>query len=149
MSLRESQVTVETVEQNLERVLQSLEVMLLCGIFLRPHLCLRFQSERAQISEQMPEDLQLIGHRKAIEFQHDRRIERSDVAVPDVVRDPGEEDVGVTALKRAHHWQFGNGMALPEIFAQKQRIDPRGVAAHDHILVVVRKNLRLDEVARA
>ena len=40
-------------------------------------------------------------------------------------------------------------MALPEIFAQKERVDPGGVAAHDHVLVVVRENLRLDEVARA
>ena len=69
--------------------------------------------------------------------------------MPDVVRDSGKEDVGVTAFERTHHWQFGNGMALPEIFAQKQRIDPRSVAAHDHILIVIRKNLSLDEVARA
>ena len=149
MSLREPEITVEAVEQNLECVVQRLKVMLLRGIFLRAHFCLRFQSKRAQISEQMPEDLQLIGHRKAIELQHDRRIERSDVAVPDVVRDSGEEDIGVTAFECAHHRQLRNGMALPEIFAQKQRIDPRGVAAHDHFLIVVGKNLRLDEVARA
>src|SRR4029077_16202329 len=79
MSLREPQVTVETVQQNLERILQRLEMMLPCGIFFRPHLRLRFQSERAQISEQVPEDLQLIAHRKTIEFQHDRRIKRGDV----------------------------------------------------------------------
>src|SRR2546421_10468073 len=119
MSLCEPQVTVETIQQNLERVLQSLEVMLLCGIFLSAHFGLRFQPKRAQISEQMAEDLQLIGYRKAIEFQHDRWIERGDVAVPYVVRNPGEEDIGVTALERPHHWQFGNGMALPEIFAQE------------------------------
>ena len=40
-------------------------------------------------------------------------------------------------------------MALPEIFPQKERVDARGVAAHDHILVVVGKYLGLDEVARA
>src|SRR2546430_9732947 len=100
MSLRESQIAVKAIQQNLERVLQRLEVMLLRGIFLRAHFCLRFQSERAQISEQMAEDLQLIGHRETIEFQHDRGIERSDIAVPHVVRDSGEEDVGVTTLKR-------------------------------------------------
>src|SRR6266480_5984795 len=97
----------------------------------------------------MAEDLQLIRHRKTIELQHDRGIERSDVAVPDVVCNPGEEDVGVPTLERARHWQLGNGMALPKIFAQEQRINPRSVAAHDHILIVVGKNLRLDEVARA
>src|SRR5207249_5026261 len=149
MSLYESKITVETVEQNLERVVQSLEVMLLCSIFFRPHFRFRFQTERVEIGEQMAEDLQLIGHRKTIEFQHDRRIERSDVAVPDVVRNSRKEDVGVTALERAHHWQLGNGMALPEIFAQEQRINPRRVAAHDHVLIIVGKNLGLDEVTRA
>src|SRR6266496_3596525 len=119
MSLRESQIAVKAIEQNLERVLQRLEVMLLCGTFLRPHFGLRFQSKRAQISEQMAEDLQLIGHGKTIKLQHDRGIERSDVAVPDVVRNPGEKDIGITALERAHHGQLGNGMALPEVFAQK------------------------------
>src|SRR5204862_3717907 len=115
MSLREAQITVEAGQQNLERILQSLEMMLLCGIFLRPHLGLRFQPKRAQISEQMAEDLQLIAHRKTIEFQHDRRVERSDVAVPDVVRNSGEEDISVSTFECAHHRQFWNGMALPEI----------------------------------
>src|ERR1044071_9587271 len=149
MSLREPEIAVETVQQNLERIMQRLQVMLPGWILLRPHFGLRFQSERAQVSQQMPEDLQLIAHRKTIEFQHDRRIERSDIAMPDVVRNPGKEDIDVTAFKRTHHWQFGNGMALPEIFAQKQRIDPCGVAADDYILIVVRKNLRLNEVTRA
>jgi hypothetical protein len=38
-------------------------------------------------------------------------------------------------------------VALPEILAQEEGVDPGGVAAHDHVLVVVGKNLRLDEVA--
>ena len=97
----------------------------------------------------MPENLELIGRRKTIELQHDRRIKRSDVAVPDVARDAGEKDIGVTAFETAHHRQLRNGMALPEIFAQKQGVDARGVAAHDHVLVVVGENLRLNEVARA
>src|SRR4026209_2648391 len=149
MSLPKAEIPVEAIQQNLELVLQCLEVVLLRGILLRPHFCLRFQSKCAQIGDQMPEDLQLIRHRKTIEFQHDRRIERSDVAVPDVVRDSGKEDVGVTAFERTHHRQLRNGMTLPEIYAQKQRIDPRGVAADDYILIVVRKNLCLDEVTRA
>ena len=97
----------------------------------------------------MPKDLQLIGRREAVELQHDRRIKRGDVAMPDVARHTGEEDVGVTAFECARHRHFGNGMALPKIFAQEERVDARGVAAHDHVLVIVRKNLRLNEVARA
>ena len=40
-------------------------------------------------------------------------------------------------------------MALPEIFAEEECVDPRGVPAHDHILVIVGKDLRLDEIAGA
>ena len=69
--------------------------------------------------------------------------------MPDVARHAGEKDVGVTAFEPAHHRHFGNAVALPEIFAQEEGVDPGGVAAHDHVLVVVGKNLRLDEVARA
>src|SRR5436190_19713679 len=96
MSLREPQITVETVQQNLERILQRLEMMLLCRIFLRAHLGLRFQPKRAEISKQMAEDLQLIAHRKTIVFHHDRRIEHNDDAVPDVVRIYGEEVISVS-----------------------------------------------------
>src|SRR6476620_12428745 len=97
----------------------------------------------------MPEDLQFIRRREAVELQHDRGIKRRDVAMPDIASHSGEEDVGVTALECAWHLQFGNGMALPKIFAQKERVNARGVAAHDHVLVIIRKNLRLNEVARA
>ena len=100
MSLRKTEIAVEAVDQNLERVLQRLEIVLLFRDPSPPRICLRFESKRAQIGQQMPEDLQLIGHRKTIELQHDRRIERSDVAMPDVVRDAGKKDIGVTAFER-------------------------------------------------
>ena len=74
MSLCEPEVPVEAVQQYFECVLQRLKVMLLRGISLGTHFCLRFQSERAQISEQMAKDLQLVGSGKAIKLQHDRRI---------------------------------------------------------------------------
>src|SRR5437762_1375680 len=51
MSLRESKVTVEAVEQNLERVLQRLKMMLSGGISLRPHSCFGFEPEVAEIRE--------------------------------------------------------------------------------------------------
>ena len=69
--------------------------------------------------------------------------------MPDVARHAGEENVSVAALKHLRNRQLGDAVALPKIFAQKERIDPRGVAAHDHVLIIVRKNLRLDKVARA
>src|ERR1700730_16923351 len=97
----------------------------------------------------MPENLEPIARGKTIELQHDRRIKRRHVAMPDVARHAGKEDVGVAAFERLHHWHRGNGMALPEIFAQEEGVDPGGVAAHDHVLVIVRKNLRLDEITGA
>ena len=96
----------------------------------------------------MAKNLELVGHRETIELQHDGGIKRSDVAMPDVARHAGEEDGGVSAFETAHHRHFRNGMALPVIFAQEERVDPGGVAAHDHVLIVVGKNLRLDEVTR-
>ena len=95
----------------------------------------------------MPENLELIACREAIELQHDRRIERGDVAMPDVARNAGEENIGVTAFKSAHHRHLRNRVTLPEILAQEERVDARGIPAHDHVLIVIRKNLRLDEVA--
>src|SRR5713226_4457832 len=84
------------------------------------------------------------SRRKAIELQHDRRIKRRHVAMPDVARDTGKEDVGVATLERAHHRHLRNGMTLAEIFTQKKRVDPRSVAAHDYVLIIVGENLRLD-----
>ena len=40
-------------------------------------------------------------------------------------------------------------MALPVVFAEEERVDPGCVATHNHVLVIVRKDLRLDEITRA
>src|SRR5207253_9594201 len=97
----------------------------------------------------MPKDLQLITRREAIELEHDRGIQRCDIAVPDVACLARKKYVGVTAFIRLRHWQFGNAVALTERFAQKERVDPCGISAHDDILIIIGKDLRLDEVARA
>src|SRR5438046_9447247 len=97
----------------------------------------------------MSEDLELIGDWETIELQHNGGIKRGDVAMPNVVDNAREKDHGVTAFETAHHRHLGNGMALPVIFAEEERIDAGGISAHDDVLVVVGKNLRLNEVARA
>src|SRR4029077_20466410 len=117
MSLCESKISVETVQQNFERVLQRLKMMLLRGIPFRAHFGFCFQAERAEIGQQMPKDLELVRCGKTLELQHHGRIKRGDIAVPDVARHTSKENVRVTAFERADHGQFGNGMALPEIFA--------------------------------
>jgi hypothetical protein len=97
----------------------------------------------------MAENLKLVCFGKTIEREHDRRIERSDVAMPDVAGHASKEDIGVSPFEPAHYRHFGNGMALPEIFAQKKRVDAGGVAPHDYVLIIVGKNLGLDEIAWA
>src|ERR1700687_4293809 len=97
----------------------------------------------------MPEDLQSIACGKAIELEHDRRIKRRHVAMPDVVHDAGEKDIGVTAFERLGQRQLRNAVLLSKIFAQEQPVDSGRVASHDHVLIVVRKNLRLNEVTWA
>src|SRR5437016_138785 len=97
----------------------------------------------------MPEDLELIGRRETVELQHDRRVERSHVAVPDVVGNTSEKNIGVTAFKRLGDGKLRNRLPLPKIFAKKQRVNAGGIPPNNYILIIVRKNLRLNEVARA
>src|SRR5260370_34833154 len=119
MSLRKSEIAVKAVEQNLERVLQRMIIALSRQIVRRrAHACFRFESESAQVSQQMPENLKSISRGKAIELQHDRRIKRRHVAMPDVARDTGEEDAGVTTRDRAHHRHLWTGMRRAEELAQ-------------------------------
>src|SRR5213076_2849915 len=113
------------------------------------HLPFGFETETTQIGKQMPEDLELVGDRKAIELQHDLLVKRRDVAVPDVARNTGEVDGGKSTFETARHRHFRNAVTLPQILAQKKGIDAGGVTAHDHVLIVVGENLRLDEIARA
>src|SRR5205823_14287397 len=97
----------------------------------------------------MPKNLQSIARGKAIELEHDRWIKRRHVAMPDVAGDAGEEDVGVTTFERLGQRQLRNAVLLSKIFAQEQTVDSGRVAPHDHVLVVVRKNLRLNEITPA
>src|SRR6266704_2797758 len=97
----------------------------------------------------MSKDLQSIACGKAIELEHDRRIKRRDVAMPDVARDARKEDIGVTAFERLRQRQLRNAVFLAKIFAQEQTVDSRRITTHDHVLIIVGKNLCLNEVARA
>src|ERR1044071_9238017 len=93
------------------------------GISFRSHSRLGFEPELAQVREQVPKNLKFIRRREAVELQHDRRIKRCHVAMPDVARHPGKKNIGVTPFESARYWQFGDGMPFPKIFAQEQRVD--------------------------
>src|SRR5436853_1204716 len=97
----------------------------------------------------MSKDLQAIAYGKAIKLEHDRRIKGRDVTMPDVARDAGEKDVGVAAFEALRQRQLGNAVFLSKIFAQEQTVDSGRVTANNHVLIVVGKNLRLNEVAGA
>src|SRR6267143_524914 len=71
------------------------------------HLAFRFQPKRTEIGQKMAKDLKLIACRKTIELQHDRGIERGDVAMPDVARDAREIDCSESAFETAAHRQLG------------------------------------------
>src|SRR5207237_10323120 len=96
----------------------------------------------------MSEDLQPIARRKAIELEHDRRIKGRDVAMPDVARNAGEENVSVATLESLWRRQFGGAVFLAKIFAQEQSVYSGSIAAPDHVIVVEGQNLRLYEVTR-
>ena len=59
MSLRETEITIKAVDQNLEDVLQRVEIAFFRRIIRhRAHIRFRFEPERAQIGEKVPEDLE-------------------------------------------------------------------------------------------
>ena len=152
MPLCETEIAIEAVDQNLEGILQRVEMMPVTAVTLLVgslHLPLGFETEFAQVRQQMPKDLKLIGGRKAVELQHDRGIKRSDIAVPDVASDPGKIDGGEASFEAHRHRHFRNAVTLPQVFAQKERVNAGGVAAHDHILIIVGKDLRLNKITRA
>src|SRR5207253_10429954 len=99
------------------------------------HLPFGFETETAQIGKQMPEDLELVGDRKAIELQHDRRVKRSDVAMPDVARHASEVDGSEATFESACHRHLWNTVALPQILPYKESVDPSGVTPYDHVLI--------------
>jgi hypothetical protein len=69
--------------------------------------------------------------------------------MPHVANDAFVKYIRVTARKRARFAELRDGVALVQVFAQEECVDFRRVATHYDILVAVRENLGLDEVARA
>ena len=58
MSLRETKIAVEAVDQNLKGIVQGLEMMLSRRISFRPQFGFGFKPEGTEIGEQMAEDLE-------------------------------------------------------------------------------------------
>ena len=62
-------------------------------------------------------------------------------------RDAAAADLGIAAHHLACGLRRGNRMARGQVGAHQQRVDPGRVPAQHHVLVGVRKNLRLHEIA--
>ena len=65
VALRETEVAVEAVDQDLEGVLQRVEMLLLRAVRGGAHAGLRLETKSAQIGEEIAEDLQLVGDRES------------------------------------------------------------------------------------
>src|SRR5205823_6499374 len=124
--LCETEIAIEAVDQNLEGILQRVEMMPVTAVSLLVgslHLPLGFETEFAQVRQQVPKYLKLIGRREAVELQHDRGIKRGDIAVPDIARYTGEVDGSEAAFETHCQRHFRNAVTLPQIFPQKERVN--------------------------
>ncbi len=147
--LRKAKVTVHRVDENLERLLERLEAGARGGRGGGAHLLLGLEAIGAQIGEDAAENPELVRRRQAAELEHEARVKRRDVAMPDIARDAGEKNVRVAPLERARLRQIGQRMPPAQVLAKEEGVGLGGAAAHDHVLVIVGKNLRLDEIAGA
>ncbi len=149
MRLRKAEIPVERVDENLECLLHRVEMPALRVVCRGFDVGFGLQPELAQVAEQRQEQIQLVAARFDVERQHQRRIQRLHVAMPHVANDALVKHVRVTAGKWTRFAELRDGVALVQVFAQEERIDLRRVTAHDNVLIVVGKDLGLDEVARA
>ncbi len=141
----EAEVAVEGVDQDLEGALQRIGVEALGLRRGGAHARLRPEPAAAQVVEQREEHAQVVALRADPPGEHERGVERPDVAVVDPVDHAGLEHVGVAARERARCVRQGHGAVLGVVRAQHERVDLRRVAAHAHGLVAEGQDLRLGE----
>ena len=108
---------------------------------------LGLESESAKIPQHSGKNAKGIVLRQITEGQHDGWIKRGDVAVPNVLYHAGDKDIGVTAFKWPRLRQVRNRMTAAQILAKEQCVNLGRISADDNVLVVVRENLSLDEIA--
>jgi len=123
-----------------------LALLLICGGF---DIRLGAKAELAEIAQQGEQQIQFVALRFDVESQDEGRIQRLHVAMPDVTQDALAENIRVTARERARFAVLRDRMTLMQVLAQKKRVDFCRVAANNDVLVVVRKDLRLDKITRA
>src|SRR4051812_46486220 len=100
MRLRKTKIAVKGVNQNFKRLLDRVQSRTLAFVRCFLHRRLRLEPKFSKISQQAAENSEPILRGKTIEAQHHARVERGDVAVPDIARDAGEKNVRVAAFKR-------------------------------------------------
>ena len=148
MGERGAEVAVEGVDESLEGLLERGEqeaVGLGDGL---PGQAPGRQAELPQVAQERREDAEPVGGGRDALREHERGVERGDVHVQDVARDPLLEDGGVAPRHRPAGAGVGNGPPAVEVLPQEERVDLGGVAPEDHRLVVEGQRLGLDEVGR-
>ena len=121
VALREAEVAVEAVDEDLEGVLEGVEVLLLGAIARSAHGGFCFQAKLPQIGQEAAEDLELVGDGEAIELQHDAGVEQA-MRNARLAHDSGGEHRGVAAFEALHGRQLGNGVALAEVLAEEEAL---------------------------
>jgi len=151
MSLGEPEIAIETVDQNLEGILQRLEiprVYFIVGLFAARMFAFasRRKVRRSSASDEKSEADRLL---ETIELQHHGGIGARRCRNPDVARDAREIDGGESTFETGGPSAAREWNALPQVLAQKKRVMRVALRTHDHVLIIVRENLRLDEITRA
>jgi hypothetical protein len=144
---RKAEIAVERIDQDFKGRLQGIAIAVAFRIFGSGREFLRLHAKTAQIAQQTGEYVQFIFTRQVVVSQHDRRIERSNVAVEHASRHSLMFHARIAADDIPALVRPRDRMALVKIFPQEERIDFGRVPAQGYVLIRIRKNLRLDEIA--
>ena len=146
--LREGEVAVERVDEDLEGLLERVqEDPVLRGGRLAGQPLGR-DAELAEVAEQGRRDPEPVGGREEVLPQHQGRVERGHVHVQHVAGHALLEHRGVAARDTAARAGRGHRLAAVHVFPHQQRVDLGRVAAQHGGLVVEGQGLRLHEVGR-
>ena len=148
VALREGEVAVEGVDEDLEGLLERVQEDPVLGSGGLPGQPLGRDPELAQVAQQRGGDSQAVGGREQGLGQHQGRVERGHVHVEHVAGDPVLEHRGVAARDAAALAGGGDRPAAVEVLPHQQRVDLGRVAAQHRGLVVERQGLGLHEVGR-
>src|SRR5262249_32810841 len=105
------------------------------------------EAKQAEVVQQAGKYAQLIFLWKIIVDEYNGWIQRSHITVKDTFGCSLVLHMGIAADDFFAFVGTGYRTALVKILAQEKRIDFRGIPAQRDVLIAIRKDLRLDEMA--